>query len=350
LSQKTQDLRVLSFEPLPSPAMLTAESQPSAKAAATVVKGRDDLRDALSGKSKRIVVVLGPCSVHDEKAALEYASRLAALNEKIKDRLLVIMRVYFEKPRTTIGWKGLISDPHLNGSNDMQHGLRLARRILLKINEIGLPCATEFLDPIVPQYTSDLVAWAAIGARTTESQTHRQMASGLSMPVGFKNATDGGLQVALDAMTSARHGHAFVGIDQDGRTAVVTTTGNRDVHIVLRGGGGKANFSKADVAYTKVMLEDQPNERDILIDCSHGNSNKNFLNQPKVFLDVLGQCVAGERAILGMMLESHLVEGKQDQSKNPQLTYGQSITDGCIGWEATEKLLKEAHERLKGVV
>jgi 3-deoxy-7-phosphoheptulonate synthase len=341
-----QNTRVHSFEALLTPAALVQAQPASATAQKTVVQGREELRAALQGKDKRFVVILGPCSIHDPKAALEYATRLAALRDKVKDKLLVVMRVYFEKPRTTVGWKGLINDPHLNGSYDIEHGLRLGRDILLKISDLGLPTATEFLDPIVPQYTSDLVSWAAIGARTTESQTHRQMASGLSMPVGFKNATDGDLQVALDAMTSARSAHAFVGIDDAGMTAVVRTTGNPDVHIVLRGGGGNANFSRADIAYTKVMLENQPNPRSIMVDCSHGNSNKNFLNQPKVFKEVVKQVSGGERAILGVMLESNLVEGRQDIVTGKSLTYGQSVTDGCIGWDSTEQLLLAAHKAL----
>jgi 3-deoxy-7-phosphoheptulonate synthase len=258
----------------------------------------------------------------------------------------IVMRVYFEKPRTTVGWKGLINDPHLDGTHDIVHGLGLAREILLAINDLGLPCASEFLDPIVPQYVSDLTSWVAIGARTTESQTHRQMASGLSMPVGFKNATDGGLQVALDAMISARHAHAFVGIDDEGRTSIVKTTGNPDVHVVLRGGGGRSNYSRADIAHTKVLLEDaMAGARAIMIDCSHGNSNKDFRNQPKVFNEVLSQLLKGEQAILGMMLESNIEDGRQDLGKGA-LKYGQSITDGCIGWDTTEALLREAYAKL----
>ena len=341
----TQDLHIAGFTQLSSPARLIAERSATQKALEVVVRARGELRAALAGKDHRLVVILGPCSIHDEQAAYEYAGRLVDLQRRIKDKLLLIMRVYFEKPRTTIGWKGLINDPLLNGSNDIEQGLRLARKILLKINEMGVPAATEFLDPIIPQYTADLVSWAAIGARTTESQTHRQMASGLSMPVGFKNATDGGLQVALDAMISARHGHAFVGIDHEGRTAIVKTIGNPDVHIVLRGGGGEPNYSRADIAYAKVLLEKHPCARPILIDCSHGNSNKNFMNQPKVFHEVLAQVQAGERGILGVMIESHLVEGRQENGKSP-LVYGQSITDGCIGWQTTEELLIEAHKRL----
>ena len=345
MSEATTNLRVLSFEPLAPPSALIAAQPLSQVAAATVVAGRAELRLALSGQDQRLVVIAGPCSIHDPVAAIDYAQRLKALRERVKDRILLLMRVYFEKPRTTVGWKGLVNDPHMDGSNDIVHGLQLGRDILLKINALGMPCATEFLDPIVPQYTSDLVSWAAIGARTTESQTHRQMASGLSMPVGFKNATDGGLQVALDAMVSARAKHAFVGIDGEGRTAIVKTTGNPDVHLVLRGGGGKANYSKADIAYTKALLDGKGPERLIMIDCSHGNSNKNFMLQPRVFEEVVQQFIAGEKSLLGLMVESHLVAGKQDLGKG-SLTYGQSVTDGCIGWESTETVLLDAYRHL----
>lgn len=345
MTHSTQNLRVVSFEPLKSPAKVVAEAPITATAAKTVIAGRDELRQAMSGKDGRFVAVTGPCSIHDPKAALEYAGRLVELRHKLKDRVLIVMRVYFEKPRTTIGWKGLINDPYMNGTHDIVHGLKLARDILLKINELGLPCATEFLDPIVPQYTSDLVSWAAIGARTTESQTHRQMASGLSMPVGFKNATDGSLQVALDAMAAARASHTFVGIDDDGATSIVTTAGNPDVHLVLRGGGGQSNYSKADIAYTKALLDAPAPQRQIMVDCSHGNSNKNFINQMRVFEEITRQFAGGERSILGTMLESNLVEGKQDLGKGP-LLYGQSITDGCVGWSTTEELLTSAYKSL----
>ncbi len=345
MKETIQNTRVTSFEPLESPASVILRYPITPRAADTVLKGRAELRRALNGEDKRLVVIAGPCSIHDSKAASEYAEKFMALRKKVEDKLLLVMRVYFEKPRTTVGWKGLINDPHMNGTHDFVHGLKLARQILLQINELGVPTATEFLDPIVPQYTADLVSWAAIGARTTESQTHRQMASGLSMPVGFKNATDGGLQVALDAMVSARAEHAFVGIDIDGRTSIVKTTGNPDVHLVLRGGGGKANYSKADIAYTKALLEAKPGQRQIMIDCSHGNSNKNFLNQPRVFDEVANMFQGGETTILGIMLESFLVEGKQDLNKGP-LTYGQSVTDGCIGWKTTEDLILATHKRL----
>lgn len=337
----TNDTRIQSFEPLASPRDITGRAGDCQKAHQTVLQGREDIRRVLNGEDPRFMVIAGPCSIHDPVAAIEYAKKFSALKARVADKLLLVMRVYFEKPRTTTGWKGLISDPHLDGSNDIVHGLFLARKVLIGINELGVPAATEFLDPIVPQYTSDLVSWAAIGARTTESQTHRQMASGLSMPVGFKNATDGSLQVALDAMVSARASHAFVGIDFEGRTSIVRTTGNPDVHIVLRGGNHKSNYSKADLAYTKALLDEKSQRRLIIVDCSHGNSHKNFLQQPRVFLEVVDQYLNGDSGILGTMLESHLVEGKQDSNHRP-LTYGQSITDGCIGWEMTEKLILDA--------
>ena len=345
MTTKTQDLRVVSFEPLQAPSEVIRTEPISPQAVTSVINGRAELRAAFAGKDPRFVVITGPCSIHDPKAAIEYAEKLVKLRDELKDKILIVMRVYFEKPRTTIGWKGLINDPHLDGTHDIVHGLKLARQILLKINNMGLPCATEFLDPIVPQYTADLVSWAAIGARTTESQTHRQMASGLSMPVGFKNATDGSLQVAIDAMVSARAPHAFVGIDMEGRTSIVKTAGNPDVHLVLRGGSGKPNYSKADIAYTKALLEAPAGGRQIMIDCSHGNSSKNYLNQPRVFNEVVEQFRSGERAILGTMLESLLVEGRQDLGKGP-LVYGQSITDACVSWKSTEELLRKAHSVL----
>lgn len=343
MPEKTNNLRVISIDTLAAPSGIIRNVPISEKARATVVSGRRQLQAALSGFDRRLVVICGPCSIHDPAAAIEYAGKLSQIQKKYEDRLLIVMRVYFEKPRTTVGWKGLINDPDLDGSNNITKGLKLGRDILLKVNELGLPCATEFLDPIVPQYISDLVSWAAIGARTTESQTHRQMASGLSMPVGFKNATDGSLQVALDAMMAARHKHSFLGIDVEGKTSIINTAGNPDVHLVLRGGNGKSNYSKADIAYTKALLESGPNRREIMIDCSHGNSNKNFLNQPKVFKDVVDQFAGGEKSILGIMVESNLVEGKQELTPNRNLVYGQSVTDACVGWQSTEELLQYAY-------
>lgn len=342
----TSDLRIAQIEPLEAPQTLKSAHPLSPKAEATVLQGREAFRAALAGRDPRLVVITGPCSVHDPKAALEYAQKLQALSEKINDRVLVIMRVYFEKPRTTVGWKGLINDPKLDGTADINLGLRTARQVLLAINELGMPCATEFLDPIVPQYTADLVSWVAIGARTTESQTHREMASGLSMPVGFKNSTEGDIQVALDAMAAAAHSHAFLGIDQAGMTAVVRTTGNPDVHAVLRG-GSKPNYSPANIAYAKISLAAvSPQKRPILVDCSHGNSGKDYRKQPAVFDDLVKQFVAGEHAILGMMLESHLSEGNQKLVDKAHLKYGVSITDGCIDWNTTEDLLLRAHAAL----
>ena len=345
--ESNQNQRVTDFEPLRTPQSLLDSMAAPASVIQVVESARKSLRRALEGADKRFVAIVGPSSIHDPKSAIEYAGRLATLNRKVSDRILVLMRVYFEKPRTTIGWKGLIYDPDRDNSNDMNRGLLEARRILLEINELGLPCSTEFLDPIVPQYVADLVAWVAIGARTTESQTHRQMASGLSMPVGFKNSTDGSLQVAIDAIKAAAHPHSFLGINSQGQPCIVRTSGNPDTHIVLRGGGGKSNFSRADVAYADVLLDEaQVNRRGILIDCSHANSNKDFRKQPEVLSTVLEHYSGGMDSILGVMLESHLLEGRQPLTA--ELTYGQSITDACIGWEQTEEILLRAYERLGG--
>jgi len=336
---RLSDVHVLRFEPLATPSSVLTEIPISDPAAATVATGREEIREALAGRDPRLVVIAGPCSIHETDSALEYAERLMALRTACADRLIVVMRAYFEKPRTTIGWKGLIYDPARDESYDVNRGLREARRILLEINALGLPCATEFLDPIVPQYTADLVAWAAIGARTTESQTHRQLASGLSMPVGFKNSTDGTLQSALDAMTAALRPQAFLGIDPVGQTSIVHTSGNPDVHLVLRGGASGPNFSAAEVAEARAQLarvSRQP--RVLLVDCSHDNSGKDFRRQPEVCTELAGRVRGGEQGILGLMLESHLVEGRQPIG--PHLTYGQSITDGCIGWSQTEALLR----------
>jgi 3-deoxy-7-phosphoheptulonate synthase len=344
---KTGDIRVLGFEPLVTPRQVLADFPLTDGIHSTVVNGRRDLREALAGRDNRLVAICGPCSIHDPDSALEYARRMAALREELKDRFIIVMRAYFEKPRTTIGWKGFIYDPSCDESYDINTGLRQARKILLEINSLGLPCATEFLDPIVPQYTADLVSWAAIGARTTESQTHRQMASGLSMPVGFKNSTDGSLQTALNAMTAATHAHAFLGIDDVGQTCIVRTRGNPDVHIVLRGGGGGSNYSKAHIAFARALLEEATkNSRPILVDCSHANSDRDFRKQAAIFRDVMGQAATGESSILGIMIESHLVEGRQPIGD--KLVYGQSITDSCIGWEQTKELLRRGYDQLAG--
>ncbi len=345
-SAKVSDLNVRGFEPLIAPHTVAAKMPPTREALQTVMQTRETIRAALAGKDSRLVVIVGPCSIHDPASALEYAQRLADLSRQIIDRMVIVMRVYFEKPRTTIGWKGLINDPNLDGSCDIREGLRRARQLLLDINALGLPCATEFLDPVVPQYLADLVCWAAIGARTTESQTHRELASGLSMPVGFKNATDGSLEVAQEAIIAARSPHAFLGVSPEGGSCIVRTTGNPDVHLVLRGGGGRSNYSKAHIAYAKALLESLPLARPVLVDCSHANSGKNHERQPAVFNEVLGYVRGGEKSVLGMMLESNLVAGRQDLSPSREFVYGQSITDACISWGTTEELLFNAYRSL----
>jgi 3-deoxy-7-phosphoheptulonate synthase len=309
---------------------------------------RAALRDLIHGRDRRrLVAVVGPCSIHDESAALAYAERLAPVARAASDALVVVMRTYFEKPRTTVGWKGLVNDPHLDGSCDIGHGLALARRILLAVNELGVPCATEVLDPVTPQYLADLVAWAAIGARTTESQTHREMASGLSMPVGFKNGTDGTLAGAANALVSAGHAHGFLGIDEGGATAVVKTRGNPDRHLVLRGGNGGPNFDAANVAEAARLAAAQGIARGVLVDCSHDNSGKDPTRQGAVCRAVAEQFAAGERALLGIMLESHLRPGRQDWVRGAALVPGLSITDACLGFEETEALLGELAETVR---
>jgi 3-deoxy-7-phosphoheptulonate synthase len=341
--RRTENLRVAEVKRLVPPVQLK-ERLPLSKAAnQTVVQGREAVQRILDGADSRLLVVVGPCSIHEETSTLEYAGRLNALREQTSERLCILMRVYFEKPRTTIGWKGLIYDPNLDGSDDVESGLRRARELLLRINELGLPAATEFLDPIVPQYIDDLVSWAAIGARTTESQTHRQMASGLSMPVGFKNSTDGTLQVALDAMLAARHPHSFLGIDSSGITSVIRTTGNPYGHLVLRGGKAGTNYDRENIALAVQSLKQASLPDALMVDCSHANSAKIFARQEEVWNSVLAQRAEGNLSLVAMMVESHLFEGQQplvpDRSK---LRYGVSITDACIGWETTERMLARA--------
>jgi 3-deoxy-7-phosphoheptulonate synthase len=323
-------------------AVRTALPLPSA-AAERVRAVRQAVRDILHGRDDRMLVVVGPCSIHDPSAALEYARRLATATAPLADALVVIMRTYFEKPRTTIGWKGLINDPHLDGSCDVQAGLSLARQVLLDMAGAGVTCGSEMLDPITPQYVADLLAWASIGARTTESQTHREMASGLSMPVGFKNGTDGSVQVAVDAMTSARHPHTFVGIDIDGITSTIRTRGNPDRHIILRGGRGGTNHQADEVARAATLVAGEHIARPIMIDCSHGNSQKDVRNQAVACRAVLEQVRARRSGpIMGVLLESHLMEGRQDWTPGGTLRFGQSITDACMGWDETAALLADA--------
>src|SRR5215469_7514798 len=299
-----------------------------------VMAARNAIHGILNGTDDRLLVVVGPCSIHDPAAAIDYAERLVTLREQLADRLEIVMRVYFEKPRTTVGWKGLINDPDLDGSFDINKGLRLARNLLAAINNLGLPAGTEFLDMTTPQYIADLVAWAAIGARTTESQIHRELASGLSCPVGFKNGTDGDVRIAADAVKSASHPHHFMAVTKGGRSAIASTSGNEDCHIILRG-GAKPNYEAASVELAAAELHRAGVRERLMIDASHSNSGKKPENQPKVIADIAGQLSAGERRIMGVMIESHLVAGRQDVVPGVALTYGQSITDGCIDWETT---------------
>ncbi len=344
----TQDLNIVAITRL-SPPRAIKERLPSTDASnRTVVEGRATVEKILRHEDARFLVVAGPCSVHDPVGALEYAQRLGKLREELNDRLYIVMRVYFEKPRTTVGWKGMINDPHLDGSYDIEGGLKQARRLLLDIAQLGLPAATEFLDSIVPQYIADLVSWAAIGARTTESQTHREMASGLSMPVGFKNGTDGSLQIALDAMQAANTPHSFLGVDQDGFTSIVRTKGNRYGHVVLRGGRAGSNYDPSSIAAAVAALEKAKQNPVLLVDCSHANSNKQHAFQEEVARSVVAQRAAGNKALIGLMLESNLHEGAQPlKSGGEGLKYGVSITDACVNWETTERILREAHAALK---
>lgn len=332
--------------PLSSPSDLRQRLPLSAALAAQVHTQREAIRAVLDGSDPRLLVVVGPCSLHDPISALEYADRLAALAPEVSDQLLLVMRAYVEKPRTTIGWKGLVYDPQLDGSGDMAGGLELSRRLMLAMLERGLPVATELLQPLVAGYFDDLLGWAAIGARTSESQVHRELVSGLDLPVGFKNGTDGSLSIACDAMRSAAHSHQHFGVDDLGRPALVETAGNPDTHLVLRGGHSGPNHDAASVAVARASLEKQGIAARIMVDCSHANSGKDPLRQPAVLRDVLDQRLAGDTSLRGVMLESHLFDGCQPLSA--ELRYGMSITDGCLGWSGTEAMLREAAERLRG--
>ena len=338
------NLRVREVKPLISPAKLRQEIPLGVQAERTVRKSREEVEAVLEGKDSRALIILGPCSIHERDAALEYAGHIARTRQELGDKLCLVMRVYFEKPRTTVGWKGLINDPHLDGSLDLEGGLKAGRRLLAEINEMGVPAGTEFLDPIVPQYLADLVSWAAIGARTTESQTHREMASGLSMPVGFKNGTDGSLQVAVDAMLSAKAAHAFVGIDAQGATSVIRTTGNHSTHLVLRGGRDRTNFDPASLTSARDSLRKHGLPERVMVDCSHANSGKEPTQQETAWKSVIEQKKSGTPGILGLMLESHLQEGRQNIPANGSagLQYGVSVTDACMGWKQTESLLRWA--------
>jgi 3-deoxy-7-phosphoheptulonate synthase len=334
------------MEALVAPRLLKQELPVDETVAGTVVDARVTIRAILNGTDPRLLCIVGPCSIHDPAATLDYAQRLAELRRALANELYIVMRVYFEKPRTSIGWKGLINDPHMDDSCDMRAGLKTARQLLLDINRLGLPAATELLDPIVPQYIADLIAWSAIGARTTESQTHREMASGLSMPVGFKNTTEGNLQVAIHAVQSARRPHSFLGITQDGLTAVVRTTGNPDTHVVLRG-GRTPNYDERSIGECAKLLRDAGLEPRVIVDCSHAQTNKDFSKQPAVLQGLVEQIKSGSRSILGVMLESNIAAGNQSIiSGRDGLKYGVSVTDPCIDWPTTERCLTEAAREL----
>ncbi len=345
------NINVISQDLLPTPEQVKRALPLTQQAELTVLQGRAVLRRILDRQDHRLLVVIGPCSIHDIAAAKEYAERLYNLAHEVSDTLFIVMRVYFEKPRTTVGWKGLINDPDMDDSFHIDKGLAMARELLLHLAELGLPTATEALDPVTPQYLSDLVTWTAIGARTAESQTHREMASGLSTPVGFKNGTDGSLGVAINALHSASRPHHFLGINQDGQCAVFRTRGNRYGHVVLRGGGGKPNYNAACIAQCEKELAAGELAANIVVDCSHGNTNKDYTLQPQVAGDCAQQIIAGNHSIVGLMLESHLHAGNQPISDDlSQLKYGVSVTDPCIGWETTETLLRDLREQLKDVL
>jgi 3-deoxy-7-phosphoheptulonate synthase len=345
------DINVASVQPLITPAQLKQQLPLSAAARRSVLVGRQTVRNILDNQDKRLFVVIGPCSINDPQAAHEYADRLLQLRAKVQDTLYIIMRVYFEKPRTTVGWKGLINDPDMNDSFDIEKGLFIGRQLLLELNEKGLPCATEALDPNSPQYLQDLISWSAIGARTTESQTHREMSSGLSSPVGFKNGTDGGLTVATNAMQAVKSGHSFLGLNDQGQASIIRTKGNPYAHVVLRGGNGRPNYDASSVAQAEDALNKAKVSNKIMIDASHANSNKDPYLQPLVLKNIAEQIIDGNQTIVAIMVESHLKGGRQDIPADlSQLEYGKSVTDGCIDWETTEQALLELHQALLPVL
>jgi 3-deoxy-7-phosphoheptulonate synthase len=337
---KTDDVRITGIQEVSPPAEVHAEFPLDEIASETVFRYRAIIHNILHGKDDRLVVIVGPCSIHDVKAAHDYANRLKPLIDELADDLCIVMRVYFEKPRTTVGWKGLINDPDMDESFHINKGLRLARGLLLDLNRAGIPAATEFLDLISPQYVADLVSWGAIGARTTESQGHRELASGLSCPIGFKNSTDGGFKIAIDAVQAASHPHVFMSLTKEGHSAIFSTTGNDDCHVILRG-GKKPNYDSASIQQAAEQLEKSGLVPNLMVDCSHANSNKDYQRQAEVCHDVAAQLRNGEKRIMGVMLESHLVEGRQDVVHGQELVYGKSVTDACINWETTDILLRE---------
>ena len=345
--QRTSDINVLETRELPPPLQLFQELPKTESQSAFITRAREDIHRVIFTQDKRFLLVIGPCSIHDLEAGRDYARRLAALAAEVSDRILVVMRVYFEKPRTTVGWKGLIMDPHLDGSHDIETGLRTARSFLREVLDLGLPTATELLDPITPQYIADLICWSAVGARTTESQTHRQMASGLSMPLGFKNGTDGTLDAAINAIRAASQPQTFMGVSVEGRASAVVTRGNPNCHIVLRGGNQGPNYSPTHIAETETVLTKAGLLPSILVDCSHANSAKKPQLQPEVMREVVAQIRAGNTSIIGTMVESNLAAGSQSfPQPKADLKYGVSITDGCIDWSTTEHLVRETYAAL----
>lgn len=348
--RKVNDLHVRAIQPLIPPVELKQRYPLPDDSAELVYESREIIKKIVNREDPRILGIIGPCSIHDTKAALEYAERLAELREKVKDKIYVIMRVYFEKPRTTIGWRGLIVDPQMDGSYEIADGLEIARKTLIDITKLGLPAGSEMLDPYVPQYIDDLVSWSAIGARTTESQTHRNMASGLSMPVGFKNGTSGNLELAVNAMQSAVHPASFIGMDQYGKTAVYSTTGNDACHLILRGGRSGPNYHEEDVENAEQMMRDAQLNPSVVVDCSHANSGKKSPRQRRVMRSIIDQVLRGQKVLSGFMMESNLFEGRQEIPENlSQLKYGVSVTDECIGWDETEKLVLQAYQNLSKV-
>ncbi len=345
--KQTNDLNIRNFAPIVSPEELKQAFPMTEASNSTVIESRETIVNILAKKDPRLLAIIGPCSIHDAEAAMEYAERLQRLARQVKDKLYIVMRVYFEKPRTTVGWRGLIIDPNLDGSYDIEKGLKTARKLMLAITGKGLPVGSEVLDPIIPQYISDLISWAAIGARTTESQTHREMTSGLSMPVGFKNGTSGNLQLAFDALKSSQHPHSFLGIDQQGQTCIVHTKGNNAVHIILRGGRSGPNYYEDIVEDAAALMKKEGLEPSIVIDCSHSNSGKDFKKQERVLRSVIDQKGRGNSALVGFMIESNLVEGKQNIGKGGSLMYGCSVTDECVGWEETEAMILTGYNELE---
>ena len=343
----TDNLNIHQFKPLTSPDDMKVDLPETEAASQIVAESRRQIERILRGEDRRRMVIVGPCSLHDLDATLDYARRLKKVQQETSQRVLIVMRAYFEKPRTTLGWKGMLYDPHLDLSYDIDFGIRQCRKILCEISEIGLPCATEFLDPIVPQYLADLISWAAIGARTTESQIHRQMASGLSMPIGFKNATDGNLNVALDAIKASSNPHSFLGIDRNGKVIIAETKGNKYGHLVLRGGNSGPNYASEYVAFAEVLLQKQHVPNGMVIDCSHANSHKNHKRQREVLFDIADQITAGNKSISGVMLESFIGEGSQSIGSPGGMKYGVSLTDKCIDWDETEELIRHLADAVK---